>query len=409
MGWSCDAGQLAACFTGHSRDLFGYACVLSGADRALAGDLVQAAFEAAATAWCTLGGLPADQFRHWLREKLAAEAQGRAGHPAGSGRMSPSVRRLPELTMARYRPDYDAAAGLDRFAGWLRTRADGTPTGAAEEPPGQPGTGSAWPGAPSRSGPGGPPPCNRARLAAEPWTGQTGRPGLHLARLHALPGGTPASSTRASSITDGARASGARANGARANGAHHDGAGRSGATGDGTTHSGAGHGSAGHGWRDGTSRIGAAAPSGSDGDPVSALYEQHYASLVRLAALLVRDTATAEVIVQDSFVAVAPAWRRRGDVDGALDFLRQSVLDRSRSALRHGIPPASPAGGPAASTPLLAALGALPARQREVLVLRYYANLSEEQAADTIGISRAAVRRLATLANAALRTLLDTG
>ena len=344
MGWSCDAGELAACFTAHSRDLFGYACVLSDADRALAGDLVQAAFEAAATVWCTLRGLPAGQCRHWLREKLAAEAQSRTGHPAGSALVSPSHRRVTELTMARYRPDYDAIAGLDRFAGWLRTRADGS---------------------------------------------QAGRPGLRLTRLRA-----PASSTDASSIT----------NGARANGAHHGGPIRNGATDDGATHGGTGH-----GWRDSASRIGAGAPSGSYGDPVSALYEQHYTSLVRLAALLVRDTATAEDIVQDSFVAVAAAGRRRGDTDGALDFLRQSVLDRSRSALRHGIPPAPPAGGPAASPPLLAALGALPARQREVLVLRYYANLSEEQAADTIGISRAAVRRHATRANAALRTLLVTG
>jgi len=175
---------------------------------------------------------------------------------------------------------------------------------------------------------------------------------------------------------------------------------------DATVPNGTGNGNGGHGSPHGT---GAAAPPGSYGDPVSALYEQHYASLVRLAALLVRDTATAEEIVQDSFVAVAAGWRRRGDTDGALDFLRQSVLNRSRSALRHGITPAAAAGCPPGPPPLLAALGALPARQREVLVLRYYANLSEEQAADTIGISRAAVRRHATRANAALRTLLDTG
>ncbi len=149
------------------------------------------------------------------------------------------------------------------------------------------------------------------------------------------------------------------------------------------------------------------APSGgSYGDPVSALYEQHYAPLVRLAALLVQDTATAEVIVQDSFVAVAAAWRRRGAIDGALDpsASRCSTAPGRRcgtGSLRPGVP----AGPP----PLLAALGALPARQREVLVLRYYANLSEEQAADTIGISCAAVRRHATRANAALRTLLDAG
>jgi len=362
-GWSCDAGELAACFTVHARDLFGYACMVSGADHALAGELVQAAFEAAATVWSTLRGLPADQCRDWLRETLAAAAQSRTGHPPGSALASPPHRPLTELKIARHRSDYDAAAGLDRFAGWLRTRAGGSP-GAGGEPPGRAGTG----------------------------TGDL--PGIRLARLSALPDGTPASSTaNGSSSTNGSSAT----NGAAAHGAHHGGATSNGATGNG-----------GPGSTDGT---GADAPSGSYGDPVSALYEQHYASLVRLAALLVRDTATAEEIVQDSFVAVAvaAAWRRRGDFDGALDFLRQSVLDRSRSALRHGITPAPPHGCPAAPPPLLAALGALPARQREVLVLRYYANLSEEQAADTIGISRAAVRRHATRANAALRTLLDAG
>jgi DNA-directed RNA polymerase specialized sigma24 family protein len=294
--WSCDAGELAACFTVHARDLFGHACVLADADRDLAGDLVQATFEAAAGVWCTLRDLPADQCQGWLRDTLAAAAQRRTGHPAGRAFVSPSHRRLTELKTARFRSGYDAAAGLERFTRWLRTRAPGP---AAGDPARNGGSGSA------------------------------------------------------------------------------------------------------HG-------TGASAPSGSYGDPVSALYEQHYASLVRLAALLVRDTATAEEIVQDSFVAAA--WRRRGDTDGALDFLRQSVLNRSRSALRHGISPAPAAAGcPPGPAPLLTALGELPARQREVLVLRYYANLSEEQAADTIGISRAAVRRHATRANAALRTLLDAG
>jgi RNA polymerase sigma factor (sigma-70 family) len=145
---------------------------------------------------------------------------------------------------------------------------------------------------------------------------------------------------------------------------------------------------------------------------VSVLYEEHYASLVRLAALLVHDTASAEVIVQDSFVAIAAAWRRRGHLDHALDFLRQSVLERSRSgryrsSAANGSRSAAAHGSANGSASLLAALGALPARQREVLVMRYYANLSEEQTADAIGISRAAVRRHATRANAALRTLLD--
>ena len=67
---------------------------------------------------------------------------------------------------------------------------------------------------------------------------------------------------------------------------------------------------------------------------VTALYRTHYRSLVRLAALLVRDVATAEEIVQDSFVAMHTAWRRLQDNEKALSYLRQSVVNRSRSALQ---------------------------------------------------------------------------
>jgi DNA-directed RNA polymerase specialized sigma24 family protein len=344
--WSRDTEELAACFTVHARDLFGGACVLSDADRAVAGDLVQAAFEAATTVWRTLRDLPADQCHGWLLDTLAAAAQDRAGHRADRAFASPAHRRITGLRTARFRADYDAVAGLDRFAGWLRIRpaGDGDRPGPAE-PASQPG----------------------ARLG--------GPRGIRLAGLRALAGRTPLNRATAHGVPAPAGAA-----------------------------SGSGHGGSGS-----TPGSGAAVPPGSYGDPVSALYEEHYAPLVRLAALLVRDTPTAEQIVQDSFVAVAATWRRR-DTDGALDLLRQAVLDRSRSALRHGITPAPAATGrPPGSPPLLAALGALPARQREVLVLRYYANLSEAQAADTIGISQAAVRRHATRANAALRTLLDAG
>lgn len=40
-----DAGELAACFAAHAAGLFGYGCALARGDRALADDLVQAAFE----------------------------------------------------------------------------------------------------------------------------------------------------------------------------------------------------------------------------------------------------------------------------------------------------------------------------------------------------------------------------
>src|SRR6476620_3471223 len=65
------------------------------------------------------------------------------------------------------------------------------------------------------------------------------------------------------------------------------------------------------------------------------LYSQHYRALVRLAALLVRDTPTAEEVVQDSFVAMHDGWQRLRDTEKALAYLRQAVVNRSRSVLRH--------------------------------------------------------------------------
>jgi len=392
QNWSRDAEELAACFTVHARDLFGYACVLSDGNRPLAGDLVEATFEAAATVWCTLGGLPADQCHDWLRETLASAAERQTGHLVGRAFVSPSHRRLTELKMARFRSDCDAVAALDRFAGWLRARAAGAPAGNGNGPPSGRARAADRPDDPPRARAATPGMRADAAGSADAGSAHAGSAdaGLGLATTAHQPGARlagpgirPAGLRALSNEAPGEGSSAHRTNGNGANGNESPGS---------------PHGT------------GAASPPASYGDPVRALYEQHYASLVRLAALLVRDTATAEQIVQDSFVAVAATGRRHGVNDGALDFLRQAVLNRSRSALRHGITPAPAAGGyPSGSTPLLAALGALPARQREVLVMRYYANLSEEQAADTIGISRAAVRRHATRANAALRTLLDAG
>lgn len=139
---------------------------------------------------------------------------------------------------------------------------------------------------------------------------------------------------------------------------------------------------------------------------VTALYSMHYRSLVGLAAVLVGDVRTAEEVVQDSFVALHAGWRRLADDDRALSYLRQSVVNRSRSVLRHRLAvdkhapsttPGIPGTAQQQTTPpghsgLLAALRAPPPRQREVLVLRYYANLSVAQIATTMGISTGAVK-----------------
>jgi RNA polymerase sigma-70 factor (sigma-E family) len=154
---------------------------------------------------------------------------------------------------------------------------------------------------------------------------------------------------------------------------------------------------------------------------VTAIYGAHYRSLVRLAVLLVRDVATAEEVVQDSFVAMHSAWRRLRDNDKALSYLRQSVVNRSRSVLRHRVVVDRNAPKPAPDMPsaeqgalallersaVVTALRALPARQREALVLRYYADMSEAQIATAMGISRGAVKSHTARAIAALRTLLE--
>jgi RNA polymerase sigma-70 factor (sigma-E family) len=165
-----------------------------------------------------------------------------------------------------------------------------------------------------------------------------------------------------------------------------------------------------------------AAPLGWDADrAVTAIYSEHYRSLVRLAAFLVRDTATAEEVVQDSFVAMHGAWRRLRDTDKALSYLRQSVVNRSRSVLRHRMvvdkntpkpPPDMPSAEHGAIIQLerssvVSALRALPDRQREALVLRYYGDLSEAQISSTKGNSRGAVKSHTARAMSALRAVLE--
>lgn len=154
---------------------------------------------------------------------------------------------------------------------------------------------------------------------------------------------------------------------------------------------------------------------------VEELYAGHYRQLVRLAVLLVRDVETAEEVVQDSFVAMHGRWRRLREPDKALAYLRQTVVNRSRSVLRHRAVQArhlSPVGPdhPGADehavaserrTQVLDALRALPTRQREVLALRYYLDLSEAQIAELLGISRGAVKSHASRGAASLRELLE--
>ncbi len=157
---------------------------------------------------------------------------------------------------------------------------------------------------------------------------------------------------------------------------------------------------------------------GVDADrTLTALYLTHYRPLVRVAALLVQDLAAAEEIVQDSFVAAHAAWRRRRDADDALACLHRCVVDRSRAVLRDrmGAGP-TPADRAAAlreasvglgSSAFIWALWALPARQREIVVLRYFADLPDAQIASATGISPGAVKSQAARAMSSLQAGLQ--
>ncbi|HSO65293.1 MAG TPA: sigma-70 family RNA polymerase sigma factor, partial [Ornithinibacter sp.] len=126
--------------------------------------------------------------------------------------------------------------------------------------------------------------------------------------------------------------------------------------------------------------------------------------------------------VQDAFVAMHARWSRLREPDKALAYLRQAVVNRSRSVLRHRgvvarhassqLPAGSRVGTDgtaevaARRDTVLDALRALPGRQREVLTLRYYLDLPEAEIATTLGISRGAVKSHASRGSATLRDLL---
>lgn len=151
-------------------------------------------------------------------------------------------------------------------------------------------------------------------------------------------------------------------------------------------------------------------------DLVSDLYQAHALSLVRMAKLLVRDQPSAEDVVQDAFLGLYRAIPGLRDRDHVLPYLRAAVLNGSRSVLRsrrrallrpvHHEPPASSAESAAMAgedqRAVLAAVARLPRRMREVLVLRYYLGLPDQEIADALGISRGTVSSTASRGLAAV-------
>jgi RNA polymerase sigma-70 factor (sigma-E family) len=152
-----------------------------------------------------------------------------------------------------------------------------------------------------------------------------------------------------------------------------------------------------------------------------ALWERHAGRALQLAVLLCGDRSKSEDVVAEAFARVLPRWRR-GAVEEFWPYLRTAVVNqvransrRSRSASawrrRQPDPPASqPAEHGVAERALLgAALAGLAPMQRKALVLRYFEDLSEAEAARLLGCSVGTVKSSASRGLARLREVLVNG
>jgi RNA polymerase sigma-70 factor (sigma-E family) len=160
------------------------------------------------------------------------------------------------------------------------------------------------------------------------------------------------------------------------------------------------------GWTDPPGTHAAAGAGYDAAAAVEALYQGHAVSLIRLAYLMLGDRAAAEDAVQDAFCGLYRHWDRLADPARALGYVRTAVLNGSRSALRRRAagrrlavthqPPAASAEAAVLSREereeVMAAVRALPDRQREALVLRFYLDLPEREIARIMGLRPGSVR-----------------
>ncbi|WP_425555531.1 SigE family RNA polymerase sigma factor [Kitasatospora kazusensis] len=146
-----------------------------------------------------------------------------------------------------------------------------------------------------------------------------------------------------------------------------------------------------------------------------------WGALVQTAYLLTGDFHEAEDLVQTTLAKVYPQWRRIR-AETAASYLRRALVNNNRSRVRrrrvgHLLMPFLPdTPAPAAAAPgedrdpLVAALAGLPERQRAVVVLRYWEDLSVEEVAFELGCSVGTVKSQASRALGKLRadpTLTD--
>lgn len=151
-------------------------------------------------------------------------------------------------------------------------------------------------------------------------------------------------------------------------------------------------------------------------DDVAELYLRHRLPLTRLAVLLLGDVPSAEDAVQEVFVKLWSRTELLENVASPSAYLRTAVVNRARSVQRRRkterdyrpafVPDVEPAEDtamlPLEHRQVVEAVRALPTRQREVLTLRYWADLTESDIAQTLGVTRGTVK---SAASRGMRTL----
>ncbi|MFC7489463.1 MULTISPECIES: RNA polymerase sigma factor [unclassified Knoellia] len=165
------------------------------------------------------------------------------------------------------------------------------------------------------------------------------------------------------------------------------------------------------------------APAASRDDAIGVLFRAHAQGLVRLACVLLEDREAAEDAVQEAYVSLYRHWNGLRDHGASHAYLRAAVLNRCRSGQGQLIRARRVRGRlasvdwlePSSETRavehddarrLAAAVRSLPTRQREVVVCRYYLELTEAETAALLDIGLGSVKRHAYRGLARLQNLL---
>jgi len=164
------------------------------------------------------------------------------------------------------------------------------------------------------------------------------------------------------------------------------------------------------------------APLRGAAEAVTALYEAHALGLIRLGVIMLGDRPAAEDVVQEAFYGLYRRWHALSEETNALAYVRSSVINGCRSALRRlvrqftGVAADQPGESASAESAALLseeyrqallAIRRLPSRQREALVLRYYLDLDEGEIASAMRVSRGTVKSTTSRALAALGRILE--